>query len=406
MKKPCLPSHPDFVDGCQTCQMWRDDPRLSKAVDLLEKSGAQPVPVGRVALPVLAPCAHEGRVIEHCQTCSGSKGEGRHVRFCLHPSPSDEDRDTCTRAYVSDKVQACVNCPDYTPGVEDAYERRVAEARVPLQWVSTARMTQDAIRLASILPASVKAIVGIPRSGMIPASIIAVHLHLPLYELRQDGTLHRLSQGMRGHGMPEPVGTYAVIDDTVYTGHAIRAARTHMKGQRAVFCAVYCRQRMAPMVDLYAAPLASPHLLEWNVANSRTITGDAINPIYGKGVAFDIDGIIVHDAESGGKLGAPYLVPRLCDAPLLATGRHERDRAQTVALLRSVGARWKKLEMFPDNLAPTPALIAEHKTAAFLRSGCGFFLESDPTQARIIAERSKKPVICPRANTVFGSDPT
>lgn len=398
MIKPCLASHPEYVDGCTTCKLWLD-PRYANAVDLV--ASPRPVPSARLALPVLAPCAHEGRVVEYCKTCSN--GDNRHVRFCLHPSPSDEDRDTCTRQPVSNKVQACSSCPDYTPSLP------VAANELPVQkmvWVSTARLAADSLRLGALLPASVKGVAGIPRSGMIPASIIATQLHLPLYELQKDGTFRPMGHGARGRGMPALPGPIAVIDDTVYTGRAIRDAKDAVKDKRTVFTAVYCRPRAARWLDTHAVALESPHLLEWNVANSRTIMGDAINPIYGKGVAFDIDGIIVHDEHSGGRPGSPYLVPRLCEAPLLATGRREAERERTESLLRSLGARWKRLDMLPNDRPPTVESIAAHKAEAFERSGCGFFIESEPKQAEAIHALTKKPVICPRTDTVWGSCPT
>lgn len=66
---------------------------------------ARPAPK-RVALP----CVHEGAVLEWCSTCKG--GEGRHVRDCdLH--------ERCTRTYVSDKVQSCDRCKDYSTGAAE-----------------------------------------------------------------------------------------------------------------------------------------------------------------------------------------------------------------------------------------------------------------------------------------------
>jgi hypothetical protein len=54
----------------------------------------------------LAPCVHEGAVLEFCKTCSG---ELRHVRDCaLH--------ERCTRGAVSDAVRACATCADYREG--------------------------------------------------------------------------------------------------------------------------------------------------------------------------------------------------------------------------------------------------------------------------------------------------
>lgn len=53
-------------------------------------------------------CEYDGPVVEPCR-CGGGM---RDVRMCLHPNPSDPDRDTCTRGRVSGKVQSCADCPD------------------------------------------------------------------------------------------------------------------------------------------------------------------------------------------------------------------------------------------------------------------------------------------------------
>lgn len=71
-----------------------------------------PGPRGRRALP----CVHEEAIREPCPSCSYEAGQGRHVRGCaLH--------ETCTREVVSDRVQACSECPDYVPDVP-AWDRR------------------------------------------------------------------------------------------------------------------------------------------------------------------------------------------------------------------------------------------------------------------------------------------
>jgi uncharacterized protein with PIN domain len=55
---------------------------------------------GRAALPVLAPCQHEGNVLERCHTC---RGEAKHVREC-------EVHGKATYKRVSDKVMNCERC--------------------------------------------------------------------------------------------------------------------------------------------------------------------------------------------------------------------------------------------------------------------------------------------------------
>lgn len=77
---------------------------------MLPEATSPPLPTPTVVYTL--PCVHEGSVVEYCKTCRGALSERRHVRVCLHPNPSDPDRDLCTRTYVSDRVQACDRCPD------------------------------------------------------------------------------------------------------------------------------------------------------------------------------------------------------------------------------------------------------------------------------------------------------
>jgi hypothetical protein len=286
------------------------------------------------------------------------------------------------------------------------------QARAPLptptafEWVSTPQLARDAIALAGKLPPDVTAVAGVPRSGILPAGVVATHLHLPLFQLTEDGQLTRLGTGDRGRtlGFPADAGRIAVIDDTVYGGTAMRKVRGRVK-RPAVFAAVYVRPESAGAVDVFARPLPSPHLLEWNFANNGPFAGFAANPCYRGGVGMDLDGVIVHDAESAAATGAgvlsPYLVPRTHPCKLIATGRPERHRAETEALLRTVGARWVRLEMLPGHVEPTPENAARHKARHYAASGLGFFVESDPAQAALIHYYTGLPVVCPIAGRVF-----
>lgn len=283
-------------------------------------------------------------------------------------------------------------------------------AESPLLWVSTADLARDSVRLAAQVPLDAVGVVGLPRSGLIPAAIIATLLHLPLYELSNDGVLTRLGHGSRGRAglYQPPQGPLVVVDDTVYGGYAMRRAREAMArlNRRAVFAAVYTRLNALPkpvaVVDFFARELPSPHLLEWNLANNGPTAGRAANPIYGSGIAFDIDGVVIHDEHSGGRSGTPYLTPRLFPVPLLVTGRAERHRRATEAMLHRLGVRWQRLEMLPDGIPPTLERIADHKARHYKESNCGFFIESDPTQAELIHHASGgKPVICPSAGKVW-----
>jgi len=273
-----------------------------------------------------------------------------------------------------------------------------------LEWISTRRMIAEAISLAGKLPTNISGIVGIPRSGMIPASVIATQRHLPLWQLTEDGKLELLGYGNRGRSFGFPRdrdGPLAVIDDTVYAGNSMARARAALANRKALFCSVFVRPDRTAAVDYFGRQLPSPQILEWNLMNSQQFVGRAANPIYGSGVACDFDGIICHDHASGGVPGTPYLVPRVHPCRLIATGRHERERAKTEDWLRKHGARWERLEMLADGVAPTAEHIAAHKARWFGSEPFGFFLESEPEQAALIQRLTGKLVICPVIESVL-----
>ena len=129
-------------------------------------------------------------------------------------------------------------------------------------WISTARLLRDAITLAGMLPDTCAGIVGIPRSGLIPASVIATSLHLPLWSI--EGRTLRPCQvpASRGGGLPARGGPLAVVDDTTFTGDAMRRVRAALGSRPAVYCAVYVnslRPASRAAVDLFAVePAAAP----------------------------------------------------------------------------------------------------------------------------------------------------
>ena len=367
IERRCKDIHPELrPNECPTCRGFSP----SRATEMRRS---------RASLP----CTHlgepTGQTVE-CQSCGGSVR--LKVRACAVHG-------TCTEGKKVDGHACCQGCPD----------RKVAAP--PIEWISADRLARDSVRLAALLPTGVDGIVGIPRSGMIPAAMAATLLHLPLWELGDGGLRPLVPHISRSKGRYFEPTQWAVIDDTVYSGAAMQKARRVMEGRQTVYAAVYARTEAGPVIDLFVESLPAPHLLEWNLVNSGPFVGNSTNGYYERGIALDLDGVIVHDAESGGRVGTPYLAPRYAPCRLIATGRKERDRAVTEAQLRALGVRWERLEMFPDADPFTPGAAAAHKARHYATSGCGFFVESDPGQAAEICRLTRKPVVCPRAGRVF-----
>lgn len=344
----------------------------------------------RTLAVIRTPCAHRGA--ENGRAGCGGAKLYRCERHACTVIPSGK---------CLDAARTCTECPDYAPARSATAPRAAADPLPQFSWVSTSQLVADAVLLAGVLPPDCAGIVGVPRSGMIAASAIAAHLHLPLYTLGKDGPVS-VGAGSRGGSLYRAAGPLAVVDDTVYGGGAMQRARRAMGGRPAVFAAVYVRPEAAGAVDAFARELPSPHLLEWNLFNNGPFAGLAANPWYRAGVALDLDGVIVHDKDSGGPVGSPYLVPRTHPVKLIVTGRREKHRAETESLLRSLGVRWERLEMYPDSEPwGSEERWAKHKARFYGASACGLYVESCPIQAQLIHQLTGKPVACPNADRVY-----
>ncbi len=379
------------------------DPRYAG----VSATGVKVVPAAAADAP---PCPHLGEPTGEtvgCRTCGSGRGRAE-VYACSKYGLTVIGN----RAPASDKVTACRWCPDRPRPVAATPARAAVPAKPPraalppfadrVAWVSTARLAKDTAALAGLVPPDCSGVVGVPRSGMLPASMLATQLHLPLGEVLKSGGVRWLGSGNRGGpGLLTQRGPVLVVDDTVYGGSAMRRTRSALAGVDALYAAVYARPEAASAVDLYARPLPAPHLLEWNFANNGPLCGFAADRSYGTGIATDLDGILCHDEYSGGVPGTPYLTPRLHPVRLIVTGRAERHRRATEADLRRWRVRWERLEMLPDDVPLTAESAAAHKARHYAASGHGYFMESCPEQARLIHAATGKPVVCPVLDKVL-----
>jgi hypothetical protein len=270
------------------------------------------------------------------------------------------------------------------------------------RWIATADLMAETVRFIAKLPDDITSVGGISRSGLLPATIIATHLHLPLFEV--NGRLARLGAGSRGGSLVARAGRMLIVDDTIYTGSAMDQARAIARAHRtdAVFAAIYARPEAAHKADLIAAELPSPHFLEWNFFNNGPLIGYATNKrVYREGVATDFDGILCADGATSIGEARPYLLPRAHPVKLIVTGRPESTRAASEAWLAKWGAKFERMAMMPGHALAEAGEIAAFKAREFAASPLGIFVESDPWQAERIFRLSGKPTICPAAKKVW-----
>lgn len=249
-------------------------------------------------------------------------------------------------------------------------------------WISTSQLVADALLLADKIMEPISMVAGVPRSGMLPASVIATHLHVPLASLSEDG-LQELESGARLR--TRKGGSVLIVDDTVASGRAIRIAKKRVMDP--ITAAVYCPPEKRDLVDYCGSALPLPHYLEWNFANS----------IHAETCGWDLDGVIHGHADR------LLMLPVRSPVRLIATARLESQREITEAWLNRHGIVWDALEMWPGTEEErTGTAVAQWKGATALRHKCSMYVESELGLSRLIHKYSKLRVICPPAGKVFG----
>ena len=322
----------------------------------------------------------------------------------------------CTIEASSPQFACCSDCESRLERFPDT---ELDYSGLGWKYISVAQLNSDTIKLLSVIPDDCIGIVGIPRSGMIPAALLSALTQLPLFEFSLHNGLRQLGEGSRTwlSSSEDKTGSYFVVDDSIYSGNAMSLARASFP-YNAVFAVVYAIPEFSSYADYHVTELPSPHFFEWNLFNNSMVSGLSIDPRLRGGIAMDLDGIIcfdppMPDADDGPLFEAyarwldaaePKYIPRFSAIPCIITFRLEKWRDKTVKWLEKYGIRWDRLMMSTHSSVIERNKehdIAGHKARNFIESGCSMMIESDPVQAELIHQISRRPVLCPDSQTLY-----
>ena len=193
----------------------------------------------------------------------------------------------------------------------------------------------------SILPRDFDLIVGIPRSGMFPANLLALYLNLPVTDLDSFRNGHIYQTGERGKTFNMThIRKVLVVDDSIATGNAINKCRTLLKAlndnYEIKYCAIYSVPEHTRSVDYHFEILDYPRFFQWNIMNHGIL----------KKACLDIDGVLCVDPtpeenDDGPRYrefllnAQPLFIPRT-EVGTLVTSRLEKYRPETMAWLKTV----------------------------------------------------------------------
>lgn len=243
-------------------------------------------------------------------------------------------------------------------------------------------------------------VVGVPRSGMLPASIIATHLQLPLAtpEGYKAGIVHGRSGGIVPKG--ERV---LLVDDSCNKGRAMVRAVSALGRARVTRLAVFGPYQVEPtsVCDLWFEIVQGPRVFAWNM--QKHIRLDRWG--------FDFDGVLCRDNtklenDDGPRYAEflekaePLFIPQ---RPIghIVTGRLEKYRQPTEDWLRRHGVQFQTLHMMPFSTKAERIEIMRAtggrgawKAQKAQELGVEFFIESCPKQSGIISRQAGIPVFC------------
>ena len=268
---------------------------------------------------------------------------------------------------------------------------------------SVADLNDAVVRGLHRVPGDVDLIVGVPRSGMLAANLIALHLNLPLTDLDGflEGRIMRSGVRARGGTRAGANGHALVVDDSVLSGVTMRGARRRIEAAgppgRLTTAAVYVAPETRSEVDLGFQEIVGPRVFEWNLMHGGMIGRSCV----------DIDGVLCVDPTARQnddgpgyrrflEEARPLLVPSV-PVGRLVTCRLEKYRDLTERWLSRHGVRYRDLSMmdFPSKAARLASgSHAQFKARIYASTDALLFIESSERQALEIARLAGRPVLC------------
>lgn len=270
------------------------------------------------------------------------------------------------------------------------------------------------------IPRDIDFIIGVPRSGMIGASIIASYLNVPLIDvnsfllgLEPWGGL-RLEYFTKKH---EKTNKVLVIDDTVSSGRAMNEVKNKLSKANDnltfIYMCVYLEGWGEEAVDLYLYDIREYTnnfteivIYEWNIFQHN------IN--FMNTCLYDMDGVLCVDPPDERnekeylkyiKNAKPLFTPRTKIGGIV-TYRLIKNREVTQRWLFENGITYDKLTMFNANSwdeRNKMNISPEEFKGNFYKINDKYklFVESNDYQAKKISEISNKPVYCVETNKVY-----
>ena len=281
-----------------------------------------------------------------------------------------------------------------------------------MNYRSISDMNDAIVRNLHRLPRDIDLVVGVPRSGILAATLVSLTANIPMTDLDSflAGRIYTSGITKRWAGLDRQTSEMRkilVIDDSIIGGTAMRDAREKiaaagMKGD-FIFAAVFGLSLQHEETDIVLDVVPHPRMFQWNFMHHMFLEQCCV----------DIDGVLCLDPTEEENDDGPAYEKFLSEArPLLGptrkigwlvTSRLEKYRKLTEAWLDKHEIKYDHLIMLDLPSKAERQRLGAHgsfKADFYRKSNAILFIESEHEQALKIAKLSGKPVLCVESNVV------
>lgn len=289
-----------------------------------------------------------------------------------------------------------------------------------MKYITLAELSDTIRKNIWKIPRDIDFIIGVPRSGMIGASIISSFLNVPLIDV--ESYLAGMSPwgGNRLRYFKEKhkrTGKVLVVDDTVASGTAMKMVKEKLSGGDSgvtfVYMCLYLEGRGDDAIDLYLEDVRKYTdnfsrivVYEWNIMQHHSK--------FMEKCLYDMDGVFCVDPpderneEEYQKYimdAIPLFIPRTKIGGIM-TYRLIKNMKVTQEWLKRYGITYNELSMFNADSwqqRKDSGISPEMFKGEYYRTHDNYqlFVESNDHQARGIHEISGKPVYCVETNKMY-----
>lgn len=277
-----------------------------------------------------------------------------------------------------------------------------------MNYKSIADLASDICDASYKIPKDVDLVVGIPRSGMLAASMLALNSNIcfcDIFTFINNGVVKTGSTRQASGSCinnAHDARKILVLDDSIASGNSLDVARQHIANSSysggVIFGAVYGAGNVVDnKADILLKAVSFPRIFQWNL----------FHRVEAQYYCVDIDGVLCKDpTDIENDDGERYREFLLNATPLatptyllgsLVTSRLEKFREETEVWLAEKGIRYKNLYMLDLPSAQERRRLkinASFKADVYKNEvDSVLFVESEMLQAEEICRRSGKPVL-------------